>query len=68
MVNQYRLLAGKRQRDVPTAGTTAIHTRQDRGSQSLTYDRTGQFEMVVIAHAGDQADFIGDKLSLRKSR
>jgi hypothetical protein len=51
-----------RQPDLQIAGTTAVHTRFDRGQQSYAQDRfyfakSGQLYAVTILHTGDKEDW-----------
>jgi hypothetical protein len=61
-LTDHYLLGSARAPDVQIAGTTAIHTRQERSQQSFAYDnyyfaQSGQLYTVVILHTGDKEDW-----------
>jgi putative hemolysin len=61
-LTDHNLLGDEQKPDIQIAGTTAIHLRHERSSQSYAFDRYyftrgGQLYMIVIGHAGDREDW-----------
>jgi len=61
-LTEHNLLGAQRLPDAQIAGTTAIHTRQDRSPQSYAFDsyyfaHSGQLYSIVVLHTGDKEDW-----------